>query len=195
MRIAAFAILLLLPGFALAHHFMGGATPLTFMQGLLSGLGHPLIGVDHAAFIIGAGFALGSVKDGLWGLGALILGALLGAAIHLSGIALPASEILVAASVILIAALVVLQRPVPLTELAIGLALAGALHGYAYAETIFGAERAPLVAYLVGFTLIQACVAGAALLLHRKLRAPALRPVLGGAIGAVGLLFLVSNFF
>jgi urease accessory protein len=194
MRKATFAILLLLPGFAFAHHFMGGATPQTFTQGLLSGLGHPLIGVDHAAFIIGAGFALGSVRDGLWGLGALIIGALLGAAIHLSGIAVPASEILVAVSVILVAAVVMLQRPVPLTELAIGLAVAGALHGYAYAESIFGAERAPLAAYLIGFTIIQACMAGAALLLQRKLRAPALRAVLGGAIGAVGALFLVANF-
>jgi len=194
MRKATFAILLLLPGFAFAHHFMGGATPQTFMQGLLSGLGHPLIGVDHAAFIIGAGFALGSVRDGFWGLGALIIGTLLGAAIHLSGIAVPASETLVAVSVILVAAVVMLQRPVPLTELAIGLAVAGALHGYAYAESIFGAERAPLAAYLIGFTIIQACLAGAALLLHRKLRSPVLRPVLGGAIGAVGALFLIANF-
>jgi urease accessory protein len=195
MRKAGAAILLLIPGLAFAHHFMGGATPQTFMQGLLSGLGHPLIGIDHAAFIIGAGFALGSMKDGLWGLGAMIAGALVGAAIHLSGFALPASEILVAVSVLVIAAVVMLQRPVPLTELAIGLALAGALHGYAYAETIFGAERAPLAAYLVGFTVIQTCVAGLALLLHRNLRSRALRPVLGSAIAAVGVVFLVSDFF
>ncbi|HEY6821151.1 MAG TPA: HupE/UreJ family protein [Burkholderiales bacterium] len=194
MRKVFLASLLLLPGFAFAHHFMGGETPRTFMQGLLSGLGHPLIGVDHAAFIIGAGFALGSMRDGLWGLGALIAGTLLGAALHLSGIAVPASETLVAVSVMLVAAVVVLQRPVPLTELAIGLAAAGALHGYAYAESIFGAERAVLAAYLAGFTIIQACVAGAALLLHRKLRASALRPVLGAAIGAVGALFLVASF-
>jgi urease accessory protein len=194
MRKVAATISLLVPSMAFAHHFMGGGTPETFMQGLLSGLGHPMIGIDHAAFIIGAGFALGSLKDGLWGLGALILGTLIGAAIHLSGITLPASEILIAVSVILIAAVVMLQRPVPLTELAIGLAIAGALHGYAYAESIFGAERAPLAAYLIGFTVIQACVAGAALLLHRKLRSPTLRPVLGSVIAAVGVLFLVSNF-
>ena len=29
---------------ASAHHLMGGVTPVTFAQGLLSGLGHPVIG-------------------------------------------------------------------------------------------------------------------------------------------------------
>ena len=185
----------LVPTLAFAHHFMGGATPLTFMQGLLSGLGHPLIGVDHAAFIIGAGFALALCRDGLWGIAALLLGALIGAALHLFGLAVPGSEALVAASVILVAGVVMLKRPVPLSELAIAVAIAGALHGYAYAESIFGAERAPLAAYLVGFTLIQAGVAGAAFLLHRKLRSPALAPALGSAIGAVGALFLAASFY
>jgi urease accessory protein len=193
MRKVAAAILLLVPSLAFAHHFMGGATPQTFMQGLLSGLGHPLIGVDHAAFIVGAGFALALARDGAWGIGALVIGALLGASVHLAGIGLPGSEMLVALSVLLIAVVVLLKRPVPLPALAAALALAGALHGYAYAESIFGAERAPLAAYLVGFTIIQACVCGGAFLLHRRLRAPVLAPVLGSAIGAVGLLFLAAN--
>ena len=195
MRKAAGAILLLLPGLAFAHHFMGGTTPQTFAQGLLSGLGHPLIDVDHAAFVVGAGFALALCRDGLWGIAALLLGTLIGAAFHLSGVTVPASETLVAVSVILVAGVVMLKRPVPLSELAIALAAAGALHGYAYAESVFGAERAPLAAYLVGFTLIQAGVAGAAFLLHRKLRSHALAPVLGSAIGAVGALFLAASFY
>ena len=40
---------------ALAHHVMGGVTPETLWQGLLSGLAHPIIGVDHFAFILGVG--------------------------------------------------------------------------------------------------------------------------------------------
>ena len=50
--------LALLPRIAWAHHFMGGGLPQTFTQGLLSGLGHPVIGLDHAAFIVAAGFFL-----------------------------------------------------------------------------------------------------------------------------------------
>src|SRR6267378_2162800 len=46
--------LAVLPRMAWAHHFMDGGLPETFAQGLLSGLGHPVIGLDHAAFIVGA---------------------------------------------------------------------------------------------------------------------------------------------
>ena len=40
-----------------AHHVMGGQTPATFVQGLLSGFGHPIIGIDHLAFIVAMGVA------------------------------------------------------------------------------------------------------------------------------------------
>src|SRR6266705_841511 len=60
------------PRIAWAHHFMGGGPPETFAQGLLSGLGHPVIGLDHAAFIVAAGFFLASVEGGMWGILALI---------------------------------------------------------------------------------------------------------------------------
>lgn len=32
---------------ALAHHAMGNTTPNTFAEGLVSGLAHPIIGLDH----------------------------------------------------------------------------------------------------------------------------------------------------
>src|SRR5258708_39001607 len=37
---------------ALAHHVMGGRLPVTFADGLLSGLGHPIIGLDHFAAVV-----------------------------------------------------------------------------------------------------------------------------------------------
>src|SRR5262245_38936435 len=40
---------------AFAHHFMGGQLPSTAWQGLLSGLGHPIIGIDHFAFTVAVG--------------------------------------------------------------------------------------------------------------------------------------------
>jgi hypothetical protein len=47
------AMLLATP--ASAHHAMGGATPSNLWEGLLSGLAHPVIGLDHLAFVIAAG--------------------------------------------------------------------------------------------------------------------------------------------
>ena len=53
--IVAATALAVFPRMAWAHHFMDGGLPQTFAQGLLSGLGHPVIGLDHAAFIVAAG--------------------------------------------------------------------------------------------------------------------------------------------
>ena len=40
---------------AQAHHVMDGMLPSTFVEGLLSGLGHPIIGPDHFAFVVAVG--------------------------------------------------------------------------------------------------------------------------------------------
>lgn len=195
----AAAALVLLPRLARAHHFMDDQLPQTFAQGLLSGLGHPVVGVDHAAFIVAAGFLLALTKGGLWSVLALILGSLFGAALHLAGVSLPAGEAAVALSVILAGGLVISARRIALPWMAGGLALAGVLHGHAYAESIFGAEPAPLFAYLAGFSLIQLGIAWAALLAHRRLmssggsRARPVSGALGAAVGAIGILFLAGN--
>jgi urease accessory protein len=197
--VAAVAALAVLPGLAWAHHFMDAELPETFAQGFLSGFGHPVIGLDHAAFIVASGFFLALVEGGMWGVLALIGGSLFGAALHLAGFGLPGGEIGVAFSVILIGGLVMARRRVGLPWLAGGLALAGILHGHAYAESIFGAEAAPLVAYLIGFSLVQLGIAVAALLIHRRLiasREAWARPVssaLGAAVGTIGAVFLVIN--
>jgi len=191
--------LAVLPRMAWAHHFMGGGLPESFAQGLLSGLGHPVIGLDHAAFILAAGFFLALVEGGMWGVPALIGGSLIGATLHLTGFVLPGSEVGVALSVILIGGLVMVEREVKLSLLAGGLALAGILHGYAYAESIFGAEATPLVAYLVGFSVIQLGIAASAFLIHRRLiatREAWARPVssgFGAVVGAIGVVFLLIN--
>src|SRR5690349_25071494 len=46
-------------GTASAHHLMGGKTPSTFTDGILSGVGHPIIGPDHLAFLVALGIAVG----------------------------------------------------------------------------------------------------------------------------------------
>ena len=197
--VALATTLMVLPSLAWAHHFMGGELPATFAQGLLSGLGHPVIGLDHAAFVVATGFLLALVKGGMWGVLALVAGSLFGAALHLMGFGLPGGEVGVALSVILIGGLVMARRRIKLSWLSGGLALAGVLHGHAYAESIFGAEAAPLGAYLLGFSLIQLSIAAAALLIHRRLivtREAWSRRVasgLGAAVGAIGAVFFVIN--
>ena len=42
---------------ALAHHPMAGQPMDTFVQGLMSGFGHPVLGFDHLFFVIAMGVA------------------------------------------------------------------------------------------------------------------------------------------
>ncbi len=198
-RIVAAIVFALFACPARAHHFMDGDLPRTFIEGLLSGLGHPLIGLDHAVFIVAAGFLLALVSRGIWGIAALIFGSLCGAGLHLAGVNLPAAEAGVALSVMLIGVVVMARRRMALTWLVAGLALAGLFHGHAYAEAIFGAEASPLVAYLIGFSVTQCVIAITAYRAHRFLienRELWLQPVsaaLGAMTGVTGLIYLIIN--
>ena len=187
---------MLLPSVVWAHHFMEDQLPQTFAQGLLSGLAHPVIGVDHLAFIIATGFLLALVKHGVWGVIAFTSGSLLGAALHLTGFGLAGGEVMVALSVILIGGVIMSGHRITLAWLAGGLILAGIFHGYAYAESIFGAEPMPLSGYLIGFCSVQLGIGVAALLLHRRLIAisanssRSISSAMGAVVGAIGVCFL-----
>lgn len=190
---------MLLPGVVWAHHFMEDQLPQTFAQGLLSGLAHPVIGIDHLAFIIATGFLLALVKHGVWGVIAFMSGSLLGATLHLTGFGLAGGEVMGALSVILIGGVILSGHRVALAWLAGGLILAGIFHGYAYAESIFGAEPMPLSGYLIGFCSVQLGIGVGALLLHRRLiaisanSARRISSALGAVVGVIGLAFLASN--
>jgi len=156
MRVAcAVPLLLAATNAAFAHHVMGGQLPQTFIQGLLSGAGHPVIGVDHLAFVVAVGITA-ALAGRLWALAlSFVAGTLAGCLVHLAGVTLPVAELVIAATVLLLGAIIATNRSLPALMLAILFAGAGIFHGWAYGESIFGAEQTPLIAYLAGFTLVQ----------------------------------------
>src|SRR5829696_232913 len=182
-----------------AHHVMGGTTPRTLAQGLLSGLAHPVIGLDHLAFTVAAGLLAARLAGAaLMPLAFLAAGAV-GASLHLAGVDLPGVEIAVALSVLALGGLILWGRTLPAPRLAALFAAAGLFHGHALAESIVGAEPAPLAAYFVGLVAVQYVIALAAMLAARWIAAerPALsRPAAtaaGIAIAAVGIGALVAG--
>jgi urease accessory protein len=152
---------------ASAHHPTGGQVPQTAIQGLLSGLAHPVIGIDHLAFVVGVGILAAYVRRGGWMPVAFLAASGLGVAAHLRGIDIPAGEVWLALSLAMMALAVFLrQRTGPTLATAL-CALGGLAHGHLLAESIVGAEPAPLSSYLVGLFLIQLAVAlGAATLVR-----------------------------
>jgi urease accessory protein len=194
--VGALAALLLLPLPSLAHHAMGGELPTTVTEGFVSGLAHPVIGLDHLAFVVAVGL-LAAVSA--WGLAipiAFVLAAMVGSGLHLAGITLPVAELVVTGSVLGFGVLLVLRER-PQSWVMTGLAaLAGLFHGYAYGEAIFGAQTMPLGAYLAGFTTVQMSIAIAAFLIGQRLTQgsnPRFMERAGLVICGIGAAFLTTT--
>ncbi len=182
---------------AFAHHLMGGRTPATFGEGILSGLGHPVIGLDHLAAVVAVG-CLAAAHRAVTALCiAFVVAMMSGVVLHLYGATFPAAEILVALSVIVLGTLMLRDRDMPTGSALVLFAMVGVIHGYALGELIYGAEPTPLYAYLLGLAVIQSAVALAAAriagsIMKRSADVSPLRLV-GAGIAGIGLAVLMQQ--
>lgn len=190
--------LLLLAMPASAHHAMGGRLPNNFFEGFVSGLAHPVVGLDHLAFVVAVGLLASLKRQGFWMPVAFVSAALVGTGLHLMRWDLPLSEVWVAVSVLGIGGLLALPKSPNLALMVAMSAIAGVFHGYAYGESIIGAETTPLVSYLVGFTTMQLAIALGALKLsqlarHLAEQTPVALRFAGFTICGMGATFLASH--
>jgi urease accessory protein len=184
---------------ALAHHPMGGMTPETFSQGLLSGLGHPVIGLDHLAALVGVGlvasrFARSLTLPAFW-----VVAMAAGVGLHLMSADLPYAEALVALSVVAIGLAATIRTTLSYALIAVLFAAGGAVHGYALGESIIGAESTPLAAYLAGLVAVQTALTTGVAFAARSfakgaLAAPSLR-LAGVAVAVMGIAALALPAF
>lgn len=193
----AMAALALGAGPAAAHHVMGGRMAVTFGEGLLSGLAHPVIGLDHFAAVVAVGcLAAAHIAGARLAVG-YVAAMTAGVAVHLQGMSVPASEILVALSVIVLGVTLVSQRHLSGSAALALFAAVGLLHGYALGESIYGAEPTPLTAYLLGLAVIQSVIALGAMVLARMAwrRSADHAPLrlTGAGIAGIGLAILVQQ--
>ncbi len=189
-RFAALAAGLLLADAGLAHTQTGVA------GGLLSGLAHPVTGVDHL---------IAMVAVGLWGaqLGAPALWVLpvafplvmaFGGVLGVIGVPLPVPELVIALSALVLGGMVLAQLRVPLPVAAAIVAVFAIFHGHAHGAELPTAAN-PL-AYGVGFVLATGLLhlCGIAIgTLSRWATGRRLIQGLGGVIAALGGYFLVLN--
>ena len=84
---------------AMAYHPMGERTPANFWGGLLSGIGHPIIGIDHFAFVVAVGLIAATIPNGI-PLASFLATVMLGKGIHILSIDLPLTKIAIAFSVV-----------------------------------------------------------------------------------------------
>ncbi|MFN6134508.1 MAG: HupE/UreJ family protein [Synechococcaceae cyanobacterium] len=167
---------------ASAHHLMDLLKlPPSPLNGLLSGLAHPVLGPDHLLFLLALSL-VGLRQRASWML-SLLATSLIGSLVGLVLPGLPGAEGFGSFTLVLLA-LVMLQRlPIWL------LAPAFALHGYLFSASVIGWTAGPLGYYLLGLLLSQ----GALLLLSLTLLRRALaglpvprRQLLAGALLGIG---------
>ncbi len=150
---AVAALLLMTAGPAVAHHpfAMPEGGELNAVQGLISGIGHPLLGPDHLLFLLAIGW-IGLKRPVAWVLPLLAFalgGALLTQFIPLPSGLEPAGEALVSLSLVVEGLIALNTIPAGLLLPVIG------LHGYLLGGAIVGAESTPLLTYFLGLLISQ----------------------------------------
>lgn len=186
---------------ALAHHPLNGLPMQTFTHGMLSGVGHPVLGFDHLFFILAAGML--AVVSGTALLAPLFLlaGVVAGVMFSLSGIGIPALEPIIALSLVIVGVIGIKGSALSLRQVGLLFAVLGVFHGWAYGGALTQQESvstAVLSGYLVGLCVIQYAIAVVpGLILTRRpgtLQASALNPKIACAITTgVGITFLLEH--
>lgn len=175
---------LAIPG--LAHAHPGHEN----MSGLVSGLGHPLFGLDHLLAMLAVGL-WGAQLGGKarWLLPVLFVGVMLaGGSLAMLGLSVPAVEPGIIASVVVLGLFLLWARQVPLAVSAVLVSVFALFHGVAH-----GAEmplEASAMTYALGFAVATAGLHLLGLLAGAWLQQrswPVVSRVMGAVIGAVGL--------
>jgi urease accessory protein len=184
-------VLLVTPCYALAHVGQGDVA-----GGLVSGLAHPVMGLDHVVAMVAVGMwgaQLGA--PAIWVLPVtfpvvMAFGGVLGAL----GVPIPGIEIGIAASAIALGAMVAFAAHPPLSLAAILVGLFAIFHGHAHGAEL--PESANAIAYSVGFVVATGSLHALGILIglanRWKSGAKALRAG-GAAIAAAGVYFLAGH--
>ncbi|MCY4046536.1 MAG: HupE/UreJ family protein [Candidatus Dadabacteria bacterium] len=145
---------------AAAHHPFEGAVLTRWYQGLLSGFAHPVIGLDHLAFLTAVAVLCAARFKSAKALAAFVPATVAGVFAHLlfSGHAEAFFfETAVALSVAVAGFFVLTGAGGSFAALCF-VSVAGLFHGFAYGSGIVGAEASPLVFYITGLAAVQTAV-------------------------------------
>jgi urease accessory protein len=165
--------------------------------GFLSGVRHPISGLDHV---------LAMIAVGLWGvqLGAPAIWVLpvafpivmaFGGMLGLMGVSLPGIEYGIAASAILLGAAVLFEARPPLTAAAALVGVFAIFHGYAHGTELPPGQSGLL--YSIGFVVATGCLHAVGIgigTVHRWQWGQKFVRVAGGAVAAAGVFFLWKAF-
>ena len=191
------ALSLLYHNSSVAHHVMDGNTAVTITEGFISGLGHPIIEIDHFAFVCAVGLLCALCRKSYQLPFFFIIGTILGVSAYLYFPDTQVPEITLAASLILFSAMMFGIKSISVHVVVPALLACGTLHGFAYGEGILGAEQGPIISYLVGLFAIQLGIASLLVWIFHVAKVaennPAATYFLAGIFGLLGIGLATQN--
>lgn len=201
-RVSAAVLALIVPATAQAHHPLGGMPMETFAHGVLSGIGHPVLGFDHLFFVVLVGIAALFTGQRYATPAAYIAAMLAGCFAMSVGIGLPAKELMIGLSLLALGGVVLSGNALGFVPAMAIFAVFGLFHGSAFGDTLADQEAAVggqvLVGYLIGLGVVQYAIALAAgwfvSNVLEAVRADSVQARLAGAVVAgVGLFLTLEN--
>ena len=115
-------------------HLLDGKTPSTFAEGLLSGVGHPIIGPDYLAFLLALGIAVGVFRLSFFNPFLFVAAMICGVTMHVAGLYLPAADLIVPVSVLIAGLMLIIEERIPPAWWMAVFVAAGIFHGYSYGD-------------------------------------------------------------
>mgnify|MGYP001823467724 FL=1 len=201
-KIIVTAALLLPVTQAQAHHPLAGMPMETFTHGLLSGIGHPLLGFEHLFFVVLVGISATFIRCRLPAPLAYIIAMLGGCMVSALWTPVPATELMIALSLLVLGSMLLSGHRFGLSNILFTFAGFGLFHGAAFGESLAtqeaGFDSQVLTGYLLGLGLTQFAIALAAGLVCTTLwkvsHVGAPQPRLAGAmVAGVGLYLTLEH--
>lgn len=188
-RIIPFLLLLLAcPTLAQAHGVHEGG-------GFLSGLGHPVLGLDHLLAMLAVGILSAQIGGrAVWAVPVAFLGVmLLGGLMGMQAIPLFTVESGIAISVVLLGVAIAFDRKLPLVLAMFGVGFFALFHGHAHG-TEMPAVAMPLfyaLGFVAGTAAIHAAGVGVGVASKRFAYGPQVLRIAGVGIAGLGLQFMI----
>ncbi len=140
---------------SVAHHFIEGEVPENFLQGLISGIAHPIIGIDHLVFLIFTTLIVYLISKKIFFISLFIFSTVLGSLLTIININLPILELSIIISILLTGVSFFIYKNISNSILLLIFIIFGIFHGNAYGKTIIEALAPIQVSYIIGLVLVQ----------------------------------------
>lgn len=177
-----------------AHHPLGVENPYFLYEFFLSGIGHPIIGLDHLAFLITFAFFLSILKEKGLILSNLLLFTFFGLLISFLKFTIPLVEIMIALSILAFGLLLLFSQQTKYFMNIMVTCLFGVFHGYAYSDIMVYVNFYSLIVYLLGLVIIQLVIIFTVLFaLEKTLKSKALYIGFSSFFILIGIYFLIDR--